>query len=60
MENIRTHGNNKRPAKEKQKLRAAKIVYKDGIKPEKTNKQKNTQNHQKRRTTTQRKNSHKS
>ena len=34
MENIRIHGNDKRPAKEKQKLRAAKIVYKDGIKPE--------------------------
>jgi len=34
VENIRIHGNDKRPAKEKQKLRAAKIVYKDGMRPE--------------------------
>ena len=34
MENIRIHSNNKRSEKEKQKLRAAKTVYKDGTKPE--------------------------
>ena len=32
MDNIQNHGNNKRLEKEKQKLRAAKTVYKDGIK----------------------------
>ena len=40
MENIRIHGNNKRSVKEKQKLRAAKVVYKDGIKPEEAHKKK--------------------
>ena len=42
MENVRIHGSGERPAKEKQKLRAAKIVYKDGIKPEGHKKKKNT------------------
>ena len=34
-DNIQSHGNDKRWKKEKQKLRAAKTVYKDGIKTRK-------------------------
>ena len=32
MDNIQNHGNDKRLEKQKQKLRAAKTVYKDGTK----------------------------
>ena len=36
MDNIQNHGNDKRLEKEKQKLRAAKTVYKDGTKTHKS------------------------
>ena len=44
MENIQNHDNSKRLEKEKQKLRAAKTVYKDGTKDAQT-KTKHTKNY---------------
>ena len=48
MENIQNHDNSKRLEKEKEKLGAAKTVYKDGTKDtKKTAQQKQTKPHQK-------------
>ena len=47
MDNIQNHGNDKRLEKEKQKLRAAKTVYRDGTKDAPDTTQQQQQNHTK-------------